>query len=163
MAYVDSRGAEMPDMTYSEALEIVHGLASGNLPDEADAAFGDGGIAGMARQQSEALGTLQDLITNHHENIDADFPAPEAAGDWPEGMLASGPDLDPAVPSHCIRICLDMAEQALPDPSTVRGVAEADEFDRSQQAVDIVSDFIGLHGSDLDHRVTSFPVGGILD
>jgi hypothetical protein len=147
--YIDSRGAEMPRMDFSEALELVHDLASGNQVDSTDIAFGDKGLAGQRAWQQRALDTLHDLVVNHGERLD-ELAHPERAGDWPEAALAADRALDPAQPANAIRICLAMAEQVAIDPEGADGVELADEIDRQQQALDVTRDFLGMHAAQLD-------------
>jgi len=143
--YTDSRGAEMPFMSFSDALEIIHELAEGNQIDENDIAFGDAGLADQRRWQQDALNTLGDFIANHYEDID-DLPFSNVARQWPDEVLQSEREMNPNDITNAIRISLDMAVQAMPDPKEAERNPElAEELDRQYQAVDVVGDFVGMH------------------
>lgn len=143
--YTDSRGAEMPYMSFSTALEIIHELASGNQIDGNDIDFGDDGLVEQHRWQQTAIDTLGDFIANQHEDID-DLPFSDVARQWPDELLQADRAMDPNDITNAIRICLDMAVQAIPDPKVAeRDPMVADELDRQFQAVDVVGDFVGMH------------------
>jgi hypothetical protein len=149
--YVDSRGAEVARISFSDALAEVFALASLNLPDEIDAAFGDDGIPAMARRQAASLRTLEQVLADRGAEIDGLQPSP-AAADWPEEDFGDAADLDPFVPSQAVRTCLAMAEQVALDPAEVAGIEEAEEADRQQLAMDVVRDLLGMHSAALDAR-----------
>jgi len=143
--YTDSRGAEMPFMSFSDALEIIHELAEGNQIDENDIAFGDAGLVDQRGWQQDALNTLGDFIANYHEDID-DLPFSNVARQWPDEVLQSEREMNPNDITNAIRICLDMAVQGMPDPKEAERNPElAEEMDRQYQAVDVVGDFVGMH------------------
>jgi len=146
--YVDSRGAEVVFVSFSEALDTVHGLASKNIVDDLDMAFGDTGLRAQHLWQKSALDTLEDFVTNHCDGLDELNPS-EKAGQWPEDVLRADRNLDPNEVLNAIKICLAMAEASAIDPSTVSGVGQADECDRQQIAFDVTGDLIGMHGSNL--------------
>ena len=160
MAYVDSRGVKMPDMAVSEALEIVHDLADGNRVDESDVAFGDPGLGAMREWQKTALDTLHDLVVNHADNLD-ELESSDAAREWPEDAIRADRSLDPNQPANAIRICLAMAQEAAASPETAKGVDAADEIDVQQQAFDVVTDFIGMHASTLEKKITAVSAAGL--
>lgn len=153
--YIDARGAEMPPMSFSEALEAVHELARQHQPGSND----DPANAELTRvldRQSEALATVEDLVTNHHENIDEAYTPAVAAGAWADATVGNAPGLDPAEPVAALRICLALAEEWIPEHR--RGDPEdADRIDRARQACDLVRDLIGAHGGDLASRITLVP------
>lgn len=156
MPYIDSRGAEMADMNFSEALELMHDLATSNLPDENDIAE-DPMLVSDRQWQKVALNTLEDTITNHCDAIDDEFTPPEACAEWPQDVLQADRNDDPSDPLTAIRIALAMARNALPDASAVTGVVEAETFDTNAQALDLVEDFIGLHGEEFRNKITVVP------
>ncbi len=157
--YVDSRGVEVV-ISFSEALETIHGMAARNLPDAHDLIQGGRGMPEMAVWQKEALDSLEDLVVNHHEAIDETFLVPARAEYTDARLLHADLGASPETPSNAIRICLAMAEQVAIDPSKVQGVAEADESDREQVAIDLTQDFLRLHADDLDSKITTVPVPG---
>jgi hypothetical protein len=152
VAYIDSRGVAMDDMPFSEALDMVHALAGSNLPDEHDIA-GEAALAAERDWQRVALDTVADLVTNHHEAIDDEFSPPAEYGEWPTEAVQADRSDDPEDPVSAIRIVLDMARNALPDPMTVSGVEDAEKFDRDNQAVELVEDLVCLHGAALSEKV----------
>ncbi len=152
-SYVDSRGAEMPFMTFSRALEIVHELALGNQPDAHDIPPGEDGLLFLQSWQQAALDTLGDFIVNYQEGIDS-LARLKQAGDWPDTTWTAGRTLDPAKPGNAIRISLDLAEQNALDPKDADGIDLAEQVDEQQQAFDLTRDFLGLHGDEIDRIVT---------
>lgn len=151
--YIDSRGAEMPAMSWSEALEIGHSLANGNQIDANDIAFGDDGLAGMREWQQTAIDTVGDFITNHAESLDELAPS-EQAKEWPLEILHADRSVDPNALPDAIRIVLACAEQGALDPKDADGIELADEIDRQQQALDMIRDLLGMHGAELDKVVS---------
>lgn len=154
MPYIDSRGVEMPEMTYSEALELVQSLAASNVPDPTDVAFGDAGMGAMRRRHQAAADFLEDFIVNHHEELDDAYPAPSAAADYPTHAIADDSIVPPDSLSGAIKICLASAKQVAIEPESVDGVDQADECDRQQQAFDVTENLLGIHGADLDAKLT---------
>lgn len=151
--YIDSRGAEMEPMSFSEALEIVHSLATGNQIDANDIAHGDSGLGAQRVWQQSALDAVHDLIVNHEDDLDELAPSPQA-GEWPVETLRADRVIDPNQPINAIKIVLDMGEQGALDPKDAgRDVELADEIDRQQQALDVVRDLIGMHAAELEKIV----------
>lgn len=127
-------------MNYSEALETIHGMASSNRITDADIENGDAGLASQREWQAEALETLEDLVTNHAEEIDDRYAAP---ANLAPGETAADRSLSPSDPVSAIRICLDMAE-GLPDPDEAQSLALA-----------TASDFVARHGQALASDITT--------
>jgi len=150
--YIDSRGAEMDAMKWSEALEIVHSLAEGNQIDERDITFGDDGLVAQRAWQQVAIDTVGDFVVNHMESLDGLAPSAQA-GEWPLSTLAADRAMDPNVLSNAVRIVLDLGENGALDPEGADSIDMADEIDRQQQALDMVRDLIGQHGAELDKVV----------
>lgn len=144
-------------MQYSRALEIIHELASENQIDENDIAVGDKGLPGQAQWQSEALDTLEDLVTNHHEAIDDRFalPKPEEIRAHPIESVAADRAMPPSDPASAIRICLDLARGNLLDFDPDM----EEQYDEQQLAVSLVEDFIVRHGESLASSMTTIKLG----
>jgi len=143
--YVDSRGIEMDHMSYSRALEIILAGALSNEITADDISFGDAGLEDEREWRNSALATLSGFIEGHRAEIDS-RPYSNVARQWPDSVLEADRDADPTLVIDAIRICLDTAVQSFPAPSDVerrpdlfRGI----ELD--YQAVDVVSDFVGLN------------------
>lgn len=152
--YTDARGAAFCWMAVSEALEIVYGLAERNLPGGHDIAR-EAALAGERAWQQEALNNLHHIVVNCEDELDG-YAMPDAAGDWPDAVIAARRDDDPNRPSHAIRIALAMAEDAAIDPAAcARDVHLADECDRQQQAFDVTRDLLGTHAAALDAGFTA--------
>ncbi len=155
-SYVDSDGVEHAPMTFSEALEVVHELASSGV-------LGDGHVGGdpvlqaeQARQTS-AVDMLHDLVVNYSDQIDGSFQPPERAADRPEVRERPAADADMLVPSNYLRLCLDLASQAY-DPEALEGDPDLDaEIMRQGQALDLGWDLVDLHGAELDLSITVVP------
>lgn len=143
-------------MAFSEALDIVHELASGNRIDEKDIAFGDEGLAAQRAWQEEAMGTFGNLIMNHHEEIDARFPLPDKTVDYDIEQVKADRADDPATPSKCIRISLDLCRDNMLDASgeDLDDALKA-QAARQAEAVNLVEDFIVRHGAALDEAMTT--------
>jgi hypothetical protein len=150
--YIDARGAEMEPMSFSKALEIVHDLARQHQPARNDDPANEV-LTGVLKWQAAALATLEDLVVNHHENIDEAFRPPVASGQWPEASVGCHRGLDPDEPVEAVRICLELGETGIPEP-TSRDPEEADAIDAANQACDLVRDLVGAHGGELASRLT---------
>jgi len=155
-SYVDTDGVSHEPMTFSEALEVVHELASSNV-------LGDGQVGGdealklQQARQAEAVDMLHDLVVNYSDQIDGSFQPPEKSADRPENRGGLPQDADMAVPSNYLRLCLDLASQAY-DPEGLEGDPDLDaEILRQGQALDIGWDLLDLHGADLDLSITVVP------
>ena len=147
-SYTDSRGAEMEAMSFSEALEVVHNLAVGNQLTDRHTA-GDNDLDEVRQWQQIALDTVEDLLVNHHGNVD-ELAAPVAAGDWPDDVLKASRDMDATLPLNAIKIVMDLGWQnALGPEEAGRDVDLADEIDRQQQAFDVTRDLVGMHSAAL--------------
>jgi len=143
--YTDSRGVDMDHMSFSRALEIIHAGASGNEITASDIAFGDEGLENEREWRKGALATLSDFIENHRGEIDS-RPYSNVAMQWPDSVLEADRELDPTSVINAIRICLDAAVQSFPSPSDVERAPDLFRgIDLDYQAVDVVSDFVGLH------------------
>lgn len=153
--YIDSRGVSMEPMTFGEALEAVHELASDNQPQHNDDPGNEELTSKLAWQQT-ALTTMEDLVVNHYERIDEAFKLPVACGSWREADVGCRRDLDPALPVDALRICLELGETGIPDHRDL-DPEDADRIDRANQACDLVRDLIGLHGRELASRITVVP------
>lgn len=158
-AYLDARGALMETMGWSEALELVHELASSNQIDENDIAFGDAGLAGQRIWQEQALDTLHDLVVNHAERIDDAFPLPLQAETWPMEVWQADRAMSPESAVEAIKIALDLArDAALDSREAARDPDLAEVADRQQQAFSLVQDLLGLYGEDLSRRISAVPL-----
>lgn len=147
-SYTDSRGAGMDAMPFSEALEIVHGLAADNQLTDRHT-VGDDALNEVRRWQQTAMDTVEDLLVNHHATMD-ELEAPIAAGEWPDDVLDANRDMDPALPVNAIKIVMDLGWQNALDPEDAsRDVDLADEIDRQQQAFDVTRDLLGMHSAAL--------------
>lgn len=155
-SYVDSDGVEHASMTFSEALEVVHELASSNVLGE-EHAVGDHGLQEERAKQTEAVDLLHDLVVNYSDQIDGSFQPPEKAADRPEHREKPSRDADMLVPSNYLRLCLDLATQAY-DPEALAGDPDLDaEIMRQGQALDLGWDLVDLHGAELDLSITVAP------
>lgn len=144
-------------MQYSRALEIIHELAFENQIDEHDIAAGDKGLAAQAQWQSEALDTLGDLLSNHHEAIDERFalPKPEEVQAYPVEAVAADRAMSPSDPVSAIRISLDLSRGNLLDFDPDM----EESYDEQQLAVSLVEDFIVRHGDALAASMTTIKLG----
>lgn len=156
ISYVDADGVNHDPMAFSEALEVVHELASSNV-------LGDGSVGGdedlKAEQarQTEAVDMLHDLVVNYSDQIDGSFQPPEKAADRPASRERLPRDADMTVPSNYLRLCLDLASQAY-DPEGLQGDPDLDaEILRQGQALDLGWDLLDLHGAELDLSITAVP------
>lgn len=146
MTYVDSRGAHMHSMAFSEALTRLAVLAESNLPDEHDVAR-EVALASERVWQMQAIDTVRALV----DGIDGRFMPPSACRDWPVEVTRSNRGDDAEQPASALRIVLQMARNAMPDPMTMDlSVGLAEEFDLNGQALDLVEDLLGLHAGELD-------------
>lgn len=155
-SYVDSDGVRREPMTFSEALEVVHELASSNV-------LGDGHVGGdevlKAEQvrQTEAVDMLHDLVVNYSDQVDGSFQPPEKSADRPADRGGLPLDADMSVPSNYLRLCLDLASQAY-DPEALGSDPDLDaEIMRQGQALDLGWDLVDLHGAELDLSITAVP------
>lgn len=71
-SYVDSDGIQHDHMTFSEALELVHELASSNILNEGQTG-GDVVLQAEQARQTEAVDMLHDLVVNYSDQIDGSF------------------------------------------------------------------------------------------
>jgi hypothetical protein len=150
--YIDSRGAVMEPMSFSDALESVHELANSHQPVAVDDPGNEALVAVLA-WQDRALKTMEDFVVNHHEMIDESFRPPVASAEWPASTVGGGRSLDPDDPVSALRICLELGETGIPELSA-NDPDQADAVDRARQACDLVRDLIGLHGGEISSRIT---------
>lgn len=116
-------------MQYSEALEIVHGLAARTQVDETDIASGDAGLSAQRDWQREALDTLEDFVVNHGEEVDDRYAVPAAVPAHPAEAVAAERAMAPGEIGNAIRICLAMADDVPEqDASAVEAIALAGDF-----------------------------------
>lgn len=151
--YIDSRGVAMEPMSFSEALEAVHGMAAAHQPQHNDDPANDT-LSGILEWQRTALATVEDMVVNHSGDIDGSFVPPVAAGEWPEEAVGCASHLDPEDPVQAIRICLELGESGIAEHRD-NDPAEADAIDRARQACDLVRDLVGAHAGDLSSRITT--------
>ena len=139
-------------MTVSDALDIVHELACLNQLEDTEIA-GDVVLASVARWQQEALDTLGGLLFEHAESIDTALALPSLAvcAPVPDAVCRPERDMDPAVPSNSVRICLDLAQDAALEPGEC-GVKPALLAGRARQqrAFAITRAFLSLHAKAFD-------------
>ncbi len=156
--YIDSEGNQAETMSYAAALEILHGLAKGNLPDEHDIAR-DPALATEQAWQVQALDTLEDLVVNLHEEIDDAFVPAAEHGEWTVEAMTPDRGDDPSNPVLAIRIAVSMASNALPDPASLVTDEQVEEYRSNRQAVDLAEDLVGFHGEQLQAavRTVRFP------
>lgn len=155
-SYIDSDGVRHEPMTFSEALGVVHELASSNVLTD-DNAAGDDALKAEQARQVEAVDMLHDLVVNYSDQIDGSFQPPEKAADRPEHREQLARDADMLVPSNYLRLCLDLASQAY-DPESLAGDPDLDaEVLRQGQALDLGWDLVDLHGAELDLSITVVP------
>ena len=102
--YTDSRGVEVQVMTFSEALEIVHDLATQNQIDDNDIDHGDDGLVAQRDWQSTALSVVHDLVVNHEDSLDG-LEHPKAAGDWGVDVLMADRSADADEPPRHLGQC----------------------------------------------------------
>ncbi|MDE4915073.1 hypothetical protein PQI07_31000 [Methylobacterium sp. 092160098-2] len=155
-SYVDSDGIQHDHMTFSEALELVHELASSNILNEGQTG-GDVVLQAEQARQTEAVDMLHDLVVNYSDQIDGSFQPPERAAERPERREKLSADADMTIPSNYLRLCLDLASQAYDPEMADEDVALADEIRQQGQALDLGWDLVDLHGPELDLSITSIP------
>lgn len=151
---INSRDAGIRFMSFVSALEIVHSLASGNVIDANDIAFGDDALAGQRKWQIDALDSLHNLIVNHNEAIDR-LPASTQDVEWPNEVWRAERNMDPTFPANAIRICLDSAEQTALEPHDAENIDLAEQPDRQRQAFDVTRDLLGMYGINLEKLVNT--------
>lgn len=150
MSYIDSRGVEMEELSFTQALQRLYDLALENQIDGLDIALGDEGLQGQAEWQAKALETLHDFMANHGDVLESLEPSTQAQ-DWPDELWRAQREMDPSIPVNAIRICLDLAEQNALDPKDCgRDVDLAEQCDLQQQCFDVVCDLLGMHGGELE-------------
>ncbi len=145
--------------TYSEALEIVHELATQNQIDGNDVAFGDAGLEDEAERQSTALTTVEEFATNHTDGID-DLPLPASLAAWPVEAFQADPGDDQTQVLPALKTVLDMARHNTLDPDAPTTEADdlVDEAKRQTHAVAMVEDMVARHGVEIA-KVVSIDVG----
>lgn len=145
-----------PAMSFSEALELIHELASGNQIEAIDIAFGDPGLASQRAWQQAALDTLHDLVVNHEEAIDAlDHPA--MTTDWPDTVWRADRGMNPDDPIDAVRICMDLAEGAVLEEDQTESPELDAERRRQLLALDATRDLLGHHAETLRRSITIIP------
>ena len=159
-SYVDSDGIPHDHMSFSEALELVHELASSNILTD-DRIEGDVVLQAEQRRQTEAVDMLHDLVVNYSDQIDGSFQPPEKAAERPEQRGKLTADADMTIPSNYLRLCLDLASQAYDPDMAQDDAALADEIKQQGQALDLGWDLVDLHGADLALSITAIPGPGV--
>lgn len=139
-------------MTVSDALYIVHELACLNQLEDIEIA-GDVVLACWAHWQQNALDTLGNLLFEHAETIDTALALPSLAvcAPVPDAVCRPDHDMDPAVPSNAVGICLELGQDAAleagecgVDTELLAGRA------RQQRAFAITRAFLSLHAEAFD-------------
>lgn len=144
----------------SDALDLVHTLAVFSHMADVEASTADlkgidAGLEALQRWQGAAVDTVGDLLHAQDRLLDA---LGRASGDGlptvdvvPEFAWQAERSLDPGVPSHAIRIVLELALDGVPeeaecggDPERLAGRA------RILAALARVRRFVALRGDDLD-------------
>lgn len=147
--YIDSRGATMPAMEFSEALEIVYDLAEANKLADFQM-LGDPGLVELKCWYQDALETVQDI----GDDVNALSPSTHARI-WSRAVVDPNRHMDASVPLNAIKIVLGLGVQNALAPEDVEGMEMADEVDRQQQAIDIVRDLLGMHSIELERFALS--------
>jgi hypothetical protein len=155
-SYVDSDGIQHDHMTFSEALELVHELASSNVLNDGQTG-GDVALRAEQARQTEAVDMLHDLVVNYSDQIDGSFQPPEQSAERPERREKLSHDADMTIPSNYLRLCLDLASQAYDPDMADEDESLADEIRQKGQALDLGWDLVDLHGPELDLSITSIP------
>lgn len=150
---VDGVEIERPAMSYSDALEIVHDLAQqvvDGLPDDHP----------RAAEIFDAVNQVEDLVTNHHEEIDERYQAPGRVHFEtlpPEDETWS--DL-----RRALAMVVTMAEENILRDDQVEGDEHlARERERQIQAVSVATDFVGLVGPVLEREMTTLDISPLFD
>ena len=157
LPYIDSRGVEMPHMSFVDAVRHMLEMAESNGIDGIDIAFGED-LAEQAAQENRARETVAQVLSDpaFQASMNEMEPSYEAR-DWPLEATASGPESDPTVFADALRICLSSAEASMPAAENVRGIDEAEKFDENRQALDVVGDLLGMHQASLESYLVSRP------
>lgn len=154
--YVDSDGILHETMSFSEALEIVYEMASSNLLDD-EQAMGAPELETERSRQNEAVSMLHDLVVNYSDQLDGSFQPPPKAAERPADRVRLPNDVDLAVPSSYLRLCLDLASQAYDPDAAKQNPDLEDDTVRQSQALDLGWDLLDLHGRELDLSITVVP------
>ncbi|GJD91620.1 hypothetical protein BHAOGJBA_5168 [Methylobacterium hispanicum] len=154
--YVDSDGVAHQAMPFSEALEIVHEMASSNMLDDGQA-MGAPELERERSRQEEAVNMLHDLVVNYSDQLDGSFQPPPKASERPADREPLPVDADLTVPSNYLRLCLDLASQAHASDAADRSPGLEDDTLRQSQALDVGWDLLDLHGPELDLSITAVP------
>jgi hypothetical protein len=155
-SYTDSRGVEMPAMSFSDALRRLLALAIRNLPDEHDLAR-DSRLHEEKRRLKNAIYATQKLLSDNAVFLDERYLAPDN-WDWDfEGYVHNRNIslIDTCSLVACIHHLKVTAEAAMPDAMSISGTQAADEFDLDQQALELASALIHMHGVILDRELSS--------
>lgn len=148
--YIDSRGAEMPFMSFSEALEILHDVAKCSTVPPIEAA---------SAERYAACDTLHDLVVNHADALDA-LRVPVEAGEYPDAVWQSDEGDDPSQVLPAVKIVIELASLSMgrsADGARI-GIDEAEQIDRANQAMDLAKDLLGLHGATLEKEIRLVPI-----
>lgn len=154
-------------MTVSDALDIVHELACLNQLEDMDIAR-DIVLTSLARWQQEALDTLGSLLFEHAEMIDTALALPSLAvcAPVPDRLCRPERDMDPAVLSNAVRICLELGQDAALEAGECGADAELPAGRaRQQRAFAITRAFLSLHAEALDaaFRISAARAGADAD
>lgn len=155
-SYIDSRGVEMPAMSFSDALRRLLALAARNLPDEHDPAR-DSGLHEEKRRLKNAIYGTQKLLSDNAAFLDERYLAPDNWDDDFYGYVHKTNInlIDPCSIVTCIHNLKVTAEAAMPDSMSISGIQAANEFDLDQQALELASALIHMHGVILDRELSS--------
>lgn len=146
-------------MTVSDALDTVHELACLNQLEDVEIA-GDVALAALSSWQRDALDTLGSLLFEHAESIDTSLALPSLAvcAPVPDAICRPERDMDSAVPSNAVRICLELGQDAALeaaecgcDPELLAGRG------RQQRAFAITRAFLSLHAEAFDAAFPASP------
>jgi hypothetical protein len=117
--YIDSRGVEMPFMSYEYALRTMIDLANKNNFDENDTVSGDDLIIAQKVWQDEAIKTL---IRSMPEIFSLKLEQSNSAREDSGGLTHADRGMTPDHPLEALKICLGIAEEGVVDPSEAIGV-----------------------------------------
>lgn len=132
--------------TYSEALDLVHGMAQSALSWDRPALrwADEDNLTARGTRDVAALDALLDLYNEREADLDARFPMPKDIEQALQADVDPDDAMDPNDPLSALKITLDMARsQVITDPGM--------HYERlaQERAIDVVEDFVVRHGREL--------------
>ena len=145
--YIDSRGVDMGDISFRDALTTVRDMALVSLSRNNSLVRGQ--ILHEITEHGKAAIATVDTILEDTVFLDELKPSTQARKWAPKVTKVGGLSDDISNANIAVRTVLAMSKRVAHKPASVSGIAQADAVDREQVTFDMVEDLLGIHAKAL--------------